>query len=429
MKEKEKIQIRKRNMKLFSTYRTLSMDYIFFYTISFLFLTQIKNINPADVILEDSFYYLFAMFAQIPATFIIEFLGRKNSITIANIINCIYIVLIILSKNLFDLIIAEILSAIAFAIKESAEPSLLNESIPPTKNKGKIFAKINGRGTSNYYIINAISMVLAGILYEINPYIPMFLSLTILLVATILSCLFIEPIEKKNIEKQKIQEMSLLKELKEGFKFVLKSERVKGLILFSALITSLISITNNYEVSMLEELNISASYIGIIFAVLGIITGIATKKQEQFHNRFKNKTLTTIGIFLVGSFTFAGISGIITKYIQPGILFIIAFYIITHASLGLHITLMDRYLSNFTNEKIDTKIFTANNFLKSIASAIVGVFASFLLNRMETAYCMIAIGIIFFVLILAVSKFMKSRVGLKPEEYSKEEVKYDKIKV
>ena len=89
---------------------------------------------------------------------------------------------------------------------------------------------------------------------------------------------------------------------------------------------------------------------------------------------------------------------------------------------------MDRYLSNFTNEKIDTKIFTANNFLKSIASAIVGVFASFLLNRIEIAYCIIAIGIIFLILMVAVSKFMKSRVGLKVEEYSKEEIKYDKIK-
>ena len=29
---------------------------------------------------------------------------------------------------------------------------------------------------------------------------------------------------------------------------------------------------------------------------------------------------------------------------------------------------------------------------------------------------------------MLVSKYMKTRVGLKPEEYSKEEVKYDKLK-
>ena len=46
MKEEEKIQMRKRNMRLFPTYKKLAWDYIFFYTINFLFLTQVKGINP-----------------------------------------------------------------------------------------------------------------------------------------------------------------------------------------------------------------------------------------------------------------------------------------------------------------------------------------------------------------------------------------------
>ena len=47
---------------------------------------------------------------------------------------------------------------------------------------------------------------------------------------------------------------------------------------------------------------------------------------------------------------------------------------------------------------------------------------------METAYCMIIIGVIFGILMILVNRFMKTRVGLRPEEYSKEEIKYDKIK-
>ena len=94
--EAKKRKMRKRNMKLFPIYKKLAWDYIFFYTINFLFLTQIKGINPADVVLIDSFYYLFSSIAQMPATFIIEFLGRKNSIIFANIVNCLYMVMIML---------------------------------------------------------------------------------------------------------------------------------------------------------------------------------------------------------------------------------------------------------------------------------------------------------------------------------------------
>ncbi len=135
-----------------------------------------------------------------------------------------------------------------------------------------------------------------------------------------------------------------------------------------------------------------------------------------------------IGFLTVGSCIFAGIAGIITKQYQIGILFIILFYAIRYICVGIYHALIEKYLSNFTNEDIDTKIFTANNFLKSIASAVVGVLAAFLLDRMETAYCMIVIGVIFFLLMILVDKFMKNRVGLKPEAYPKEEVKYDKFK-
>lgn len=424
MEEVDKIQMRKRNMKLFPMYKRLSWDYIFFYTINFLFLTQVKNINPADVVLIDSFYYLFAMFAQIPATFIIEFLGRKNSIILANIINCLYMVLIIFSNNLFNLIIAEILSSTAFAIKDSAEPSLLNESIPASKQKSKIFARISEKGMSSYYIINAIATVTAGFLYDVNPYIPITLSLTTLLIVTFLATLFIEPVKKA--ERKKIESTNQLKEIKEAFEFVLKSERVKGLILFAAIMTGITSVLSNYEINLLEELEVSASFLGTIFAMLEIVAALAIKKQENFHNKFRNKSLTVIGFLTIGTCFLSGIMGLIAAKYQIAIVAIILVYILRYFSSGMYYPLIEKYLSNFTNEDIDTKIFTANNLLRSITSVAIGIMASFLLDRMETAYCMLIMGVIFFLLMIVVVKFMKTRVGLRPEEYPKEEIKYDK---
>ena len=221
MEEEQKIQMRKRNMKIFPICKKLGWDFIFFYTINFLFLTQVKGINAADIVLIDAFYSLFGILTQIPATFIIDLLGRKNSIILGNILNCTYMLIIIFSKNLLDLILAELVCSLAFAIKESAEPGILNMSIPPTKNKSKIFARINEKGVSGYYIINAIATVLAGFLYEINPYIPITLSLTVLIIVAILSTLYIEPVQKT--KKIKVQNYSPIKEFKESLLFILKS--------------------------------------------------------------------------------------------------------------------------------------------------------------------------------------------------------------
>lgn len=429
MGTKDELQImRKRNMKLFPTYKKLAWDYLFFYTINFLFLTQVKNINPADVVLIDAFYSLFGIMAQIPVAFIVEFFGRKNSIIIANIVNCLYMVIVIFSTNLFNLLTAEIMSSLAFAIKETAEPSLLNESIPKAKSKDKIFAKISEKGASGYYMINAVSTILAGWLYGINPYIPMLLSLVTTITVTIMSMFFIEPVKKRKTNFENISIRSNLKEIETSFKFILKSERLKCLILYTSLIGGLLCTLDTYQVSLLEDLNISSGAIGIIFACLGIVACLVTKKQEQFHQKYRNKSLSIIGLLIILSCFISGILAVFSNNIKYLIIGIIFAYIVKYAMSSIYYSLSEKYLRNFANENIDTKIYNVKNLLKSISSAIIGIFASFLLDRLDTAYCMIILGSIFTILIILVTSYMKSRVGLKPEEYSKEERKYDELK-
>lgn len=425
MVEKEKVQMRKRNMKLFPIYRTLSWDYIFFYTTNFLFLTQCKHINPADVVLIDSFYALFGIIMQVPATFVIEYLGRKRSMIFANFLNCIYMLVVMFSTNLFNLITAELLSSLAFGIKESVDPALLNESIPPSRYKSKIFAKISQKGMANYYIVNAIATILAGFFYDINPYIPITLSFTITILVTIISTRFIEP-QTEN-KKHKAQEFNQLKELKDSFKFILKSERLKALILFTAISGGVISLMATYEVSLLEDFDMPAKYLCMIFAILGIISGVLAKKQESFHEKYKNKSLCTLFGIIGGTIFIAGICGIIAKQYSVFILFMVVTYMIRYSCQGIYYPLTERYLRNFSNEKIDTKIFTAKNFLKSILSAVIGIIGSFLLDRMNISYCMIIIGVSTIILTILMSRYMKTRVGLEPQEYSKEELQFDEL--
>ena len=430
MGEKDKAQIRKRNMRLFPISKSLGWDYLFFYTTNFLFLTQVKNISAASVVLIDSFYALFGILMQIPSAFIVEYLGRKKSIVFANILNCIYMIVVMTSVNLFNLIIAEMLSSLAFGIKESAEPALLNESIPKSKHKSNIFSRINEKGIANWYILNAITTILAGFFYDINPYIPISLSLVVTILVTIVSTGFVEPTENKKAKNAKnTEKFNQLAEIKDSFKFIFKSERLKSLILCSALSTGIMNILSSYEVSLLEELNVDAKYLCTIFAIIGIISGLVTKKQEAFHKKYKNRSLQMLLFILSISVLLAGISGIISTTYITGIALIIVCFTVGNCTRAIFYPLIEKYLRNFANEEIDTKIFVAKNFLGSILSAVIGLIGSFLLERMTTAYSMTTIGIMAIIITIMLSKYMKTRVGLNPNEYSKEELKYDELKI
>lgn len=429
METNEETQImRKRNMKLFPTYKKLSGDYLFYYTIDFLFLTQIKHISGADVVLASSMRAIFGIFLQIPANILVEFLGRKNSIILGNILNCIYMVMFMISGNLSDLILAKFVSSLAKSIKDIAEPSLLNSSIPPSKYKGSIFAKINAKGKSGYYIIGAISRMIAGFLFEINGYLPIICSLIVLIIVSIISMFYIEPIKKYKNNKSELNIKNQVKDIEEGLKFILKSERLKALILATALITSLLDILLNYQTSLWQEVKVPAYLIGFIAAVISLSSAYGSKKQQNFHERFKNKSIVTLALMTSVSTLISGIVGL--KAEQYSILLIIigVTFIVARYAHGMFYTIIDRYFRNFTNKDIDTKIFAVKNLFVNLVSAIMGIMASFLLDKMSTAYCMIVIGIIFTIIYILMGKYMKNRVGLKPEEYSKEERKYDELR-
>lgn len=427
MAKEENFKMTERNLKLFPKYKKIASDYLFYYTIDFLFLTQIKNISPADVVLSVSVESLFGIFLQIPANIIVEFLGRKNSIILANVLSCIYMVMFMMCGNIFDLCVAKFVSSLALSIKNIAEPTLLNASIPPSEEKSNIFAKIDAEGTRGYYILGAISKVVAGFLFEINGYLPIICSMSVLVVVSIMSMFYIEPIRKrKDSEGTSVKKQ--LKDIGDGFKFIMKSERLKALILAASLIGSLLTILGDYQTSLWQEEKVPVYVIGILSAVISLASAYASVKHEKFHNKFRNKTIIILGLTTSISTIIAGIVGL--KAIEfPVLLAIIALsFIAARFAHGMFYLVMDIYFRNYTNEEIDTKIFAVKNLFVNVASAVAGMFAAFLLDKMSTAYCMIVVGIAFTIIYILMQKYMKVRVGLKPEEYSKFERKYDELK-
>lgn len=409
-----------KNLKLYPKYRQLSMDFLFFYTINILFLTQIKKIDMSAVVLVDTFYALFVVFLQVPASYLVGKIGIKKGMILGNICNTIYLIVVINSTNLFNLIIAELFSSFGFALKDISEPAILNESINASKSeKSKIFAKTQGKAVSGYYIISAFSMILSGFLFEINGYIPIFISLGIVITTLIISTRF------DNVEINEKDEEENIVSLKEAVKFSFNSKRTRCLLIFSSIVYGVITVLATYEVSLLEDMNVSSKYIGIVFAILNIVSGIASKNQNVFQEKFKNRTLTFLGISLTLSCIISGVVASLSSSITIILIVVLAMYVIKFVMVGLYNVFLIKYLSNFTNSKIDTRIFAINNFCSCILGVVFGIFASILIENMQTSSAMLIFGGTSLIIISIVLIYMRNKVGLDPKQYSKEELKYD----
>ena len=292
-KEEIKLQEKKNNnIKVYKKYRVFSWDLLFYYAIIYLFLTIEKKITPAQVLQFDAFYILFKFITQIPSTLIIQKIGKRKSLILANFVLAIHVLIIMFATNFEMLVFSQVLCAFSFVIKATCETDMLYDSLKHEEKRGVKFAKIDGKSTSLYYYIDAISAAISGFLFVINPYIPMVLCFAISLVTFFMSAKF----EEIHEEKGKMQIKKEINNIEVSFKNILKSERLKSLLIFNGIFVALIKILQNLRNTVLIEIGMPEQYFGIIFAFLGIVTGIGARNQGRIHKRYRNRTLAFLSL-------------------------------------------------------------------------------------------------------------------------------------
>ena len=406
-----------RNIKLFPIYKMISWDLLFFYAIIFLYLVQVKNLSATQVLFAEALYNVAIMIFLIPSGKIVDKIGKKNSVIIANIGLAVSIVIILLMNNFYHLLIAYSVMAFGYSIKTIAENIILYDSIPSGTKRGKIFSLIDGKASSYYYYIDAITSIATGFLYVINPYIPMILCLVMCIISTVLACGFQHTnTMSKSTNNEKVT-------LKEAFKHVKNSKRLLYLILFYATFSGLLYNLSSLRSSIFKDLNLNAQYFGIIYAVLQIISGTTARYQNKINNKFKNETLAVLGIPLTVSCILIGLLGNLkTDNFIFSVIMIL--FILQNVLKGPYRTLIDRYMNNFTNKAIRTKLATIESLAYYAVTVVFSLTSSWLLGRTTTANTFVVIGVIATFLLGTLLYLMKGRVGLQPEQYEDEDLKY-----
>ena len=408
---------RRNNRNLYPIYSSIGLDYMFYYGIKVLFLSQVKGITDAQIVLSISFFSLFAIITQIPLTILIHKIGKRKGLILGNLINAFSMLLIIICPNFTFFIIEEFFSATATGIKAITEASILDLSIPKFNKKGEFYTKLKRNGYSKYCYMYATSTLLAGFLYNMNPYIPIVLCMGCCILATIISCSF------KEIKEHTEEQAGYLCELKNTFKFIFKSNRLRPLLIMLGLIWGLRNLFDTYHVILLKETNISATIIGIILAMLQLNRGVMSKFAGKLNTKFKNKTLTLMALMLTFSFIITGLVAIFKINIMVLLMVILITGIISSGIEGIYQILNSKYLNNFSNSKMVSKIYGANTIMNNLLRMIVAFVGTLVLDNFNIKHTMIIVGMIFTAIVYLLFIYMKPRVGLKPDKYKPEDIK------
>lgn len=404
-----------KNIKLYSYYRIFSYDLFFYYVMSFFYLTTVKGLNVTQILLLSSAYPLYKIVLQIPCNNIAQKLGIRKSIITGNVFWVLGLITYIISPNLAVIVLSDILFAIGAVLKQITEPAMLICSLKSEKKEDQ-YNRIEGSGIGKYFYIETIASILAGFLFTINPHLPYILGTIMSIISLTIATQFDEVKEVATQEYTSFREY--LSALKSGMKNVVKKKRLQALMLYSAIFMGFIGIGTCYYKNMLTSLGMSAANFGIVFALLTTIQGIACQRQYIVERKTRNKTLTWTGLSYTVIFILIGIftgSKLETTLLIP---LVVVLLLMGKIVEGTYQISMNKYMVNFTTPNTITNVLTSANLFNNIGSSIVMFFGAIVLDNTNMSLGYILVGSLGFIVISLILMFMKTRVGLTPEEYT-----------
>ena len=414
-------KIRKHNMKLYPRYLMLGFDLLFFYGIRVMFLSEVKGMEDSQILISGAVYAISMIIMQFPATIITSKIGYKNTAILGNILNIIWAIQIMAFKTFGGLVVAQIISGMGFALKFVSESNLLTTSIPQmaTYQRNEIFTRIDKKGFFRYCIISAISTIISGFLYNVNPYIPVLLCLICIIASTIVSFNF-HDIKSNDNSASSFDDY--MKELKKGFKFITKSKRLRALFLMTGTIWGIIMLLDTYQLSLLQDIGATSVQIGFIFAGLELTKGLFSNSAQKFNKKFKNRSLTNILLTFATGFIFAGIIAISNIQFELKFFIIIVILLILGGANAIDQILAKKYINNFATAKILPPIYSAKCISDNISRTIMTLGGSMLVGIWNISYSMIIMGIIILLISLGLTIYSKDKLGLKPDEYTQKDI-------
>lgn len=420
-------KIRRKNAKLYPIYKMFSWDLLFFYSIEFLFYTITKKVTASEILIINGFYLLFRIVMQIPAVALTDLLGKRKSIILGNMLLIVYMLILLCFPGAISIIIADLVFALGYDMKTIAESNLLYDSVSTRGGEG-LYSKLDAKGGSWYYILDGIASLVAGYLFVINNYIPMLICLGFIIISTILSFGFKDIYKVKKDKKANIGISNTLKEygndLKSSFRFILKSKRMKAFILFQIVFYSVIEIVDTYNSDLLINIGIPEEQFSMIFAVLTLIGGISLSLKRPIEKKFKNRTLAFISLMYIGACIIIGAVATLLKS-EMIIPIALIMYAVQKVNTSIWYMLEAKYLKNFTKEEMRNKITFTYEFIGGIAASIFSILGGLLLKVLNVRNAFLVIGLLALASMVVALDYMRTRFGLKPEEYKKEDIEFE----
>lgn len=264
-----------------------------------------KGVSLTKLGILESVFHITSFFMEIPTGAIADIFGRKWSRILGRFMKIIGTVLLISSDSYIFYLISFALTAVSYNLESGAGDALVYDSLKELSIEDN-YMKVSGTNEVFFQVSDTLSLIIGGILSNINYTYAYMASIFIASFAFIESFLFQEPFSYKQEDKT-----SLFKQIRDSFSIIYRNRKVGFLIIFSSMISIFVTTIFFYFQNFIIEEGYSKFALGLILASASLLSAFFAFYTHKIERRLKEKGIL-IYLPIILSLCFWGIAA--TKF-------------------------------------------------------------------------------------------------------------------
>lgn len=298
-----------RNVRLFRWFQIFS-DPLFWGPVVIFYIMKIGHMSLEQYCGMEAVIMLLLAALQIPTGALADHVGRRKVLIVGTAFIFSGVAVLAAASSPVGVWVSNILVTSGFAFCSGTDQAMLRGSLEEIECRKKMRSRIfqaNGRAHSWRYLVSAGCGFAAGWLYELNPSLPMVLSLPGIIVAHIIAWRFVEPNPRDNDEESGSEDEVLvnLKEyfgtMSRGVKEVVNSRMLLWLMAIAVTLEVSSKIWFTSYNSYFETVGIRVGNFGTIFGGLNLTAWYFSRRAARIEERLGERNCAVLLLVSIGA--------------------------------------------------------------------------------------------------------------------------------
>ena len=365
-----------KSIKIYPIFASFTGDLIFFVPIDTLFLTLVKGLNASQITAMTMVALIVCILSQKVILSTVKKIGNVNSLRLGTILLLIAAFILTFGKSFILMLLYKTINEIAFMFLNMDE--IILKSNLNAVNRKDDYYKIRNKSKIMYSIITLLTALVAGKLFNINQYLPMYLSIIVYILLLGIAFMYYEA---KNEEQ---------KEIKSDNKKMKITSTIFLVIISNAVFYSIIKMGQNnsklfmqYDFQKFLSIEMVTYYITTIVFISRIARLIGNIIWGKIYLKIKDKMSIALTICLCLAFLLLIIGHYINvPFIYKVIVMSLGFFLILAIRDSFQIYIEDVAL-NITNKEEQQKIIINIEVYRRLGTLILSAVFTLILMKYE----------------------------------------------